>query len=98
MYDDLVAWLETHRLNLINSWAELGVVTDDATAGTPGIATLTPTAVAAADLYTAVVAAAHGDGADLAEQLRLLAATQGQQEVTTSIALARVLRQSTVAL
>ncbi len=98
MYDDLAAWLEAHRLPLIDSWAELGVAPGNGAGGAPGIATLTPTVVAAADLYTAVVAAAHGDGAALAEQLRLLAATQGQQELTTSIALARVLRQSTVAL
>ncbi len=98
MYDDLAAWLEAHRLTLIDSWAELGVAPGNSAGHAPGIATLTPTVVAAADLYTAVVAAAHGDGADLAEQLRLLAATHRQQEVTTSIALARVLRQSTVAL
>lgn len=98
MYDDLAAWLEAHRLPLIDSWAELGVAPSNGAGGAPGIATLTPTVVTAADLYTAVVAAAHGDGADLAEQLRLLAATQGQQALTTSIALARVLRQSTVDL
>ena len=98
MYDDLAAWLEAHRPLLIDSWAELDVAPGNGAVGAPGIATLTPTAVAAADLCTAVVAAAHGDGAALAERLRRLAASQGQQAVTASITLARALRQRIVAL
>ncbi|MGQ9926346.1 MAG: ATP-binding protein [Chloroflexaceae bacterium] len=98
MYDDLAAWLEAHRPLLIDSWAERGVAPGNGAVEAPGIATLTPTAVAAEDLCTAVIAAAYGDGTALAERLRLLAASHDRQAVTVSITLARALRQSIVAL
>lgn len=98
MGNDLATWLQVHHLRLLDNWAELGAGLEDGVTGPLPIATLAPPAVAAADLYAAVTAAARGDGAALVEQLRLLSASQGRQGVTASISLARALRQSTIAL
>ncbi|MCS6883119.1 MAG: ATP-binding protein [Oscillochloridaceae bacterium] len=98
MYNDLAAWLQAHRLHLLDNWAARGFGTGNGVASTPTIAALAPAAVAPADLLTALIAAAHGDSAALIEQLRLPAATQSHGGVAASIALARALRQSTIAL
>ncbi len=97
MYDDLAAWLEAHRPRLIHSWTELGLASGNGATGGSGITTLAP-AVSVADLYTAVVAAARGDSAALAEQLYALAVAEHGRAITASLDLARALRQSTVAL
>lgn len=98
MHDDLAAWLDAQRPDLLPRWADLIVTPQNSTAGSHMLATLVPAAIDTADLYAAAITAARGNTAVLAEQLHALALADGDGAITAGIALAHALRRSTVEL
>lgn len=96
MHDDLAAWLESQRADLLPRWANLVATPSVSTSNGHAHAVLTPVAIDTTELYDATIAAARDEVAPLAEQLRSLALAEGEGTITSGVVLAHALRQSTV--
>lgn len=96
MYDDLAAWLESQRAELLPRWANLVATPYGSASNGHAHAVLTPVAIDTTELYDATIAAARDEVAPLAEQLRSLALAEGDGTITSGVVLTHALRQSTV--